>query len=160
MSPQEILDIAKAHVEDAYNRFPIRSHPLVVVKPYRVSAGMAYYRRNVIGVSAYVLQTPEQVRETTLHEYAHLLAVHRHGERAANHGAAWKQAMQDLGIPPVVRHNLPVVRNARHVRVIYRCTKCKAEIVRSRRLNSRRKYLHVNCNGVIKLDRIENSDPA
>ena len=120
-----------------------------------MTAGMAYYRINTIGLSKTVLTTPEAVRETLLHEYAHLLAVERHGVKAANHGPAWQQAMTDFGLAPIVRHNMPVRRNAKKVRVIYTCKRCGVEIVRSRRLAARRKYLHVRCGGQIQLSRIE-----
>ena len=152
-----MLRIASRALDDAFAKFPTRVRPQIQIRGYRVSAGMAYYRHNVIGLSRTVLQTDEQVRETTLHEYAHLLAVHRCGARAANHGPDWKQAMLDLGLEPKVRHNLPVQRNTKRRRVVYTCRKCQIEIIRSRRLNARRKYYHVKCGGEIRLTRIEES---
>ena len=127
---------------------------------YRTTAGIAYYRRNAIGLSIYVLQTPEQVQTTLIHEYAHLLAVHRHGAKAANHGQAWRQAMLDLGAEPIVKHRYEVERNPARQRVIYRCLACHKEFERKRRLPRNRKYVHAGCGGGLRFVRLEVIDSA
>lgn len=129
--------------------------PTIVWKGYRVTAGMAYYRTGIIGLSKRVLTTPEAVRETLLHEYAHLLAVHRHGRAAANHGPAWQQAMRDLGLEPKVRHTYEVERNSARQKVTYVCTRCGKPIVRTRRLPGKRRYVHVDCGGGLRLHSVE-----
>ncbi len=116
---------------------------------------MAYYRTGVIGLSPYVLKDEGAVRETLGHEYAHLLAVARHGHRAANHGPLWQQAMRDLGLEPKVRHTYQVERNSPRQQVTYRCLRCQAAIVRSRRLPKKRKYVHAKCGGDLRLERVE-----
>lgn len=93
--------------------------------------------------------------DTLLHEYAHLLAVARHGNKAGNHGPAWQKAMRDLGREPIVRHTYEVERNARRQQVIYKCTKCSKEFARGRKLPRGRKYLHAACGGPIRLVRVE-----
>jgi len=129
--------------------------PKVVWKGYRVTAGMAYYRTGIIGLSPFVLKTPEAVRETLLHEYAHLLAVHRAGPTAANHGPAWQRAMIDLGVKPEVRHTYQVERNVARQRVTYVCVRCGIPIVRTRRLPKSKKYVHTDCGGSLRLHMVE-----
>ena len=125
--------------------------PVIVWKGYRVTAGMAYFRTGIIGLSRTVLQTEEAVRVTLLHEYAHLLAVHRSGARAKGHGPAWRRAMADLGLEPKVRHNYEVQRNEPRQRVSYRCVRCGAILYRKKKLPRHRKYMHLNCGGDIRL---------
>jgi len=149
-----LLNAAHDALREATAAFPLSYTPTVVWKGYRVTAGMAYYKIGVIGLSVHVLQTPEAVRETLLHEYAHLLAVQRQGLKAANHGEAWRQAMRDLGLPPIVRHQFSVERNVPRQEVTYLCRRCGKAIVRNRRLPKRRKYVHAGCGGDLKLQAV------
>lgn len=144
-------------LQEAVRRYPMGYIPTIRWKRLRVSAGLAYYRRGEIGLSSLILDTPEKVRDTLLHEYAHLLAYYRHGQKAANHGVYWKQAMEDLGQEPKVRHTYACERNAARQRVIYRCQTCGAMIERTRRLPRRRKYVHSSCGGDIRLVAIESA---
>lgn len=153
-SPSSMADLeslAEALLEDACARFPLPYKPAIRWKKLRVSAGMAYYRTGVIGLSSYILDTPEKLRITLLHEYAHLLAVARHGPKAANHGSYWQKAMLELGLEPKVRHNFEVVRNSPKQQVTYRCQRCGADILRTRRLPRNRNYVHARCGGGLKL---------
>lgn len=134
--------------------FPLGYPPVLHWKPYRVTAGMAYYRKGAIGLSPYVLKDEAAVLETLRHEYAHLLAVARHGPKAANHGPHWQRAMRDLGLEPKVRHNFEVERNTPRQRVTYRCLGCGAAIERARRLPTRRKYVHARCGGDLRLESV------
>lgn len=135
--------------------FPLGYVPLLRWKGYRVTAGLAYYRIGEIGLSTRVLKDEKAVVETLVHEYAHLLAVARHGLRAAGHGAAWQKAMRDLGQEPKVRHNYAVERNVARQSVTYVCVRCGKQVVRSRRLPKRRRYVHANCGGDLRLSKIE-----
>lgn len=130
--------------------FPLGYRPRLIWKNFRVTAGMAYYRDKAIGLSRSVLTTEEQLDDTVIHEYAHLLAVARHGRKAAGHGVAWQTAMRDLGREPKVTHNYPVQRNQRRQQVGYTCQRCGTVLLRPRRLPARRRYSHVGCGGVIK----------
>lgn len=150
----ELQKVAELWLDDLCRRFPMGYRPRIEWRSYRVSAGMAYYREGVIGLSRYVLKEPDAVRDTLGHEYAHLLAVHRVGIRGAGHGAPWKAAMRDLGLEPKVRHNYKVERNDVGQQVEYLCVRCGAVILRRRRLPSRRKFVHAGCGGSIKLHRI------
>lgn len=135
--------------------FPLGYRPTILWKPYRVTAGVAYYRHGAIGLSTRVLTDEAAVRDTLLHEYAHLLAFYRAGQRGAGHGAPWKQAMRDLGQEPKVRHNYAVERNTPRQQVTYQCVRCGQPIVRNRRLPKKRRYLHATCGGDLRLIRVE-----
>jgi predicted SprT family Zn-dependent metalloprotease len=128
--------------------------PALEWRSYRVSAGMAYYPSRKIGLSRLVLKDPDSVRETLGHEYAHLLAVARLGQKGVGHGIAWKNAMKDLGLAPIVRHNFQVERNNRSQRVDYVCLRCGITISRNRRLPHQRRYVHVKCGGDLKFLRV------
>ncbi len=146
---------ARKRLEELCRDHPLGFVPEVVWRGYRVSAGLAYYKTGVIGLSSKVLQTEAAVIDTLTHEYAHLLAVARHGPRAAGHGAAWQRAMRDLGLEPKVRHNYEVERNAARQRVTYICLRCGRSFARTRRLPRRRRYLHSGCGGELKLAKVE-----
>ncbi len=137
-----------------------RSHPLgyqpnLVWKNLRVTAGVAYYKQGLIALSLRVLLDEESLRATLTHEYAHLLAYLRHGQKGAGHGEPWRQAMRDLGETPKVRHNYEVERNTPRQQVTYNCLRCGKAIIRARRLPKRRKYIHANCGGDLRLKSIE-----
>jgi SprT protein len=153
--PEPFEIAAREALQFAEARFPLNYRVRLKWKGYRVTAGIAYYRTGIIGLSQKVLPNVEAVRETVLHEYAHLLAVFRHGRSAANHGAAWQNAMADLGLPPIVRHSFAVERNVKRQRVTYHCSRCGAPIVRHRRLPKSRKYVHANCGGDLRLGSVE-----
>ena len=134
--------------------------PKVTWKRLRVTAGIAYYLRGEIALSSLVLIDEERVRLTLTHEYAHLLAVKRHGRKGAGHGPHWRAAMIDLGLEPKVQHNYPVQRNAKQQKVVYRCLKCGSRLDRARRLPRRRKSVHARCGGALKLEAIERIEAA
>ncbi|MFI5385751.1 MAG: SprT-like domain-containing protein [Fimbriimonadales bacterium] len=146
-----LAKLAEETLCEAMARYPLTYFPKIKWKRLRVSAGMAYYRIGTIGLSSLILDTPEKLRLTLLHEYAHLLAVDRHGRKAANHGPHWKQAMIDLGLEPKVRHNYECARNSKRQKVTYRCQRCGTHIERSRKLPRHRKYIHASCGGGLRL---------
>jgi predicted SprT family Zn-dependent metalloprotease len=144
---------------DLTQRHPLPYQPRVEWRNYRVTAGMAYWKLGVIGLSKQVLTSTEQVTVTLTHEYAHLLAVSRAGSKAANHGPHWQQAMRDLGAEPVVRHTYDVTRNQPRQVAVYRCVKCGSEFERKRRLPKRRKYVHRDCGGGLKFVALKRISP-
>lgn len=161
--PEELVVAARTTLVELVRAHPLGYVPVVEWRGYRVAAGMAYCREGRIGLSSRVLRMPSAVRDTLVHEYAHLLAWARHGRKSLGHGPLWQKAMRDLGAEPVVRHRYEVERNARRQRVIYRCAKCGFEFVKSRRFPKRRRYAHIDCGGLFELARIERvttPDPA
>ena len=153
----ELQVLADRMLDQLMERHPLRKRPTLIWKGLRVSAGMAYYRINTIGLSRILLIDEERLQSTLIHEYAHLLAVERHGVKAAGHGPLWKQAMHDLGAPPERTHCYQVQRNTHRQRVTYQCQRCGQSFVRSRRFPRFRKYVHVRCGGPLKLIGIENA---
>ena len=152
---QHLRCAAQQRLEELSLEFPLGYEPELIWRGYRVTAGLAYYRKGVIGLSNRVLKDEKAVLDTLLHEYAHLLAVARHGPSAAGHGPAWKQAMADLGQEPKVRHNYEVERNVTRQAVTYLCVRCGTHVVRARRLPKRRRYVHANCGGDLRLAKVE-----
>jgi SprT protein len=150
MSQMEILAVLL--LERLCRDFPMGYTPHIVWKNLRVSAGIAKYLERTIVLSRPLLTDPERMASTLKHEYAHLLAVARHGKKAAGHGRHWQEAMRDLGEPPEVRHCYPVVRNGRRQEVGYRCRRCGALLTRNRRLARGRRYYHVVCGGPLALE--------
>jgi SprT protein len=151
VSDPHLSEVAAETFADLLAKHPLKRPARLEWRPYRVSAGMAYYKLNVIGLSAYVLITEEAVVDTLIHEYAHLLAYERAGRRGANHGPAWQAAMTELGRPPKVRHSYEVNRNAKRQEVGYKCLRCGETFIRSRRLPRRGKYVHAACGGDLRL---------
>ena len=145
-------DWAQGALEDAFAAHPIGVKPRLIWKNYRVTAGTAHCGTWTIALSQLILESEEQVRVTVLHEYAHLLAVYRHGRKAANHGRAWRQAMADLGLDPIVTHRYPVIRNQPSENAVeYICEKCGTVITRRRRLSRSKLWSHRGCGGLVKL---------
>ncbi len=77
-----------------------------------------------------------EVERTFLHELAHLIAHERADNRRIKaHGAEWRRACADLGIPgESARHNLPFKRRKLAVRYHYLCTHCGKSIARVRKI--------------------------
>lgn len=149
--PLELRVHARQLLNDLMERFPLSYTPQIHWNGrLRVSAGMAYYVDGVIGLSPHLLTDKERLESTLIHEYAHLLAIHRHGRRAAGHGSGWRQAMLDLGQSPTVHHNYPVERNTKSLVVAYQCERCGEMIYRGRRFPRRRVYQHIACGGRIR----------
>jgi len=134
---------------------PMGYVPKLTWKKLRVTAGIAFYHRKEIVLSSVVLDTHDRLENTLLHEYAHLLAVERHGMNASGHGTAWKEAMRELGLSPTVHHTYEVQRNSTRQKVVYRCMRCGTRVDRARRLPRRRRYVHANCGGALRLESID-----
>jgi SprT protein len=133
--------------------------PKLVWKNLRVTAGVAYTKLGTIGLSRLVLRDEAAIATTLKHEYAHLLAVARHGTKAANHGKYWQAAMLELGEQPEVRHRYEVERNSARQWVAYRCLKCGQTLTRRRRLPRGKKYVHATCGGDLRLIAVQRVTP-
>jgi predicted SprT family Zn-dependent metalloprotease len=93
----------------------------------RTTAGVAIAARWEIWLNPALRTISEaEVEQTLLHELAHLVARHRHGRRRiAPHGAEWRQACRDLGIPDEKRtHQLPFEGRQLKRRYRLRCPAC------------------------------------
>lgn len=150
----EMVGHAQRELDRLCASHPLGYRPSIEWRPFRTTAGMAYYRRQAIGLGAAVLTTPDRLVDTLVHEYAHLLAFARHGRAGAGHGEPWRRAMIDLGAEPKVHHTYEVTRNAPRQRVVYRCVRCGASIERHRRLPKRGTYVHASCGGGLRLEEV------
>jgi SprT protein len=99
----------------------------------RSTAGMAYPTRALITLNPRLAEFGSaEIDRTLRHELAHLLAHERAGRRRiAPHGAEWRRACRDLGLPDEKRtHDLPLPRHERKPRHFYRCPHCAIELSR------------------------------
>ena len=108
------------------------------------TAGLARTERAEVQLNPRLREFPGEVDRTLRHELAHLVAHDRAGRRRITaHGAEWRLACCDLGIPDETRcHTLPLSRRqpARRAHV-YRCPGCTTTLRRVRPINVRRHRL-------------------
>lgn len=138
-------------------RFPMSKVPDLYWRKLPRSAGHANHRVWRIVLSCQVIQTEEQLSTTLRHEYAHLLAIDRHGIGAAGHGREWRNCMVEMGLPPERTHRYGTVKSSTR-RVVYRCEKCGTLLERNRALARNRIWVHAKCNG--RLVFVETKRPA
>lgn len=106
----------------------------------RTTAGLASWRDHAIYLNPRLMDvSQDEVQRTLRHELAHFLAQHRAGRRRiAAHGAEWKRACADLGIPRESRcHDLPFKRAKVARRYFYACPECGTQLARVRPLKRR-----------------------
>jgi len=108
----------------------------------RSAAGRAFFRKGLIELNPKLQKLPpgqceEEIRRTFLHELAHLVShVRAGGRRIEPHGAEWRQACADLGIPGEDRcHQLDFGARRLARRYAYVCGHCEAVVRRARRLS-------------------------
>lgn len=92
----------------------------------RSTAGYASYPSWRIELNPRLHEFEGQTERTLRHELAHLVAYHRAGRRRIEpHGAEWRRACADLGIPDEsARHTLPLPRRQVARKYVYACAFC------------------------------------
>lgn len=150
MSSLPLEHLAEELLTVLTSRFPVGYRPVLIWKNLRVSAGIAYFEKGAIALSRRLLLDEERLESTLVHEYAHLLAYHRHGRQGKGHGAPWKKAMQDLGAAPQVYHSYEVQRNRAKTLYTYRCKRCQVQFVRSRPVKALFRFRHRACGGSLE----------
>lgn len=111
----------------------------------RSTAGLAFPGRSLVRLNPRLREFGDaEVRRTLVHELAHLLAHERAGRRRiAPHGAEWRRACADLGLPDEKRtHDLPLPRRKIARRHHYRCPSCRTTIARVQPLRRGSACLH------------------
>ena len=108
-------------------------------KRMRSTAGRAFLNLAKVELNPKLLHLGDDplvhVRQTLLHELAHLLAHHRSGRKICAHGAEWKQACVDLGIPgESATHSLPLPSRKQRKKWSYACPVCLEVIDRVKRM--------------------------
>lgn len=118
----------------------------------RRSIGITRWRRHrVLGLTTtvelqpWVLTSP-LAREIVAHEAAHVVAG-----ADANHGLTWKLWCRRLGGNgrAMIEHDRVAAYTESRIKVVGVCSRCRAEIRASRRLNPRRRYSHRGCGGEV-----------
>lgn len=101
----------------------------------RSTAGYARYPAWSIELNPRLREFEGQVERTLKHELAHLIAYHRAGRRRIEpHGAEWRRACADLGIPDETAcHHLPLPRRQVRRRFTYACAACGLVVHRVRK---------------------------
>lgn len=99
------------------------------------TAGYASYPSWRIELNPRLRELEGQTDRTLRHELAHLVAYHRAGRRRIEpHGAEWRQACADLGIPgESARHTLPLPRRQMRRNYVYACAHCGTIVHRVRK---------------------------
>ena len=107
----------------------------------RTAAGRAFFQTDQIELNPKLQDLPEENRDreifgTFLHELAHLVScIRAEGRRIQPHGAEWKQACRDLGIPDEDRcHNLDFGTRKMKRRYTYECLSCGSVVERVRKI--------------------------
>ncbi len=103
----------------------------------RSTAGRAWPGKALIELNPRLLEMgADEVERTARHELAHLVARARAGRKKIEpHGAEWRQACVELGIPGErATHRLPLPRTRMERRFRYACPGCGTVIGRVRRI--------------------------
>lgn len=106
-------------------------------KRMQTTAGRAFWPHRMIELNPKLRECPaEELWRTLKHELAHLVAYERCGRRRIEaHGAEWRAACADLGIPDErPYHNLPFKRRSLKRNFAYTCPNCFATIRRVREI--------------------------
>jgi predicted SprT family Zn-dependent metalloprotease len=104
----------------------------------QTTAGRAWWPARLIELNPKIENIdPEQKWRTLRHELAHLIAYERAGRRKIEaHGADWRQACADLGIPgESVFHQLPLKRRKIQPKYIYGCPNCRSQFKRVKKIS-------------------------
>lgn len=132
---REILEAAMQQVEHIAGASFAQRISVTWNARMRSTAGRAYWPEARVELNPQLLSISlDEVRQTLLHELAHLLAYHRSGRRRiAPHGAEWQLACSDLGIPgEKVTHRLPLPRRQQQKKWRYSCQHCAVAFERVR----------------------------
>lgn len=103
----------------------------------QTTAGRAWWPDRLIELNPKLKELPaEEMWRTLRHELAHLVAYERAGRRRIEiHGAEWRAACAELGIPDEQPfHSLPFKRKRMRRNFAYICPRCYATIRRVKRI--------------------------
>ncbi len=103
----------------------------------RSAAGRAWLEECRIDINPRLTAiSRDEIDRTLRHELAHLLAHHRAGNRPIRaHGAEWRQACCDLGIPgEKATHRLPLPMRRQRRKHAYQCRGCGRVVRRVREI--------------------------
>lgn len=142
---------------DLIGRFPQYANTLKdisfkVNKRMRTTAGRADYVDKQVEIALQVFSDPnniEQLKETILHEIAHILAPFQ------GHNVRWKRIATQIGCSAMRCHSMDVQRNKRKDRICVPCPNCGTQVqfgpTQYRRAQNGVKYRHKQCGAAISL---------
>lgn len=101
----------------------------------RSTAGYAKWPRWLVELNPRLKEFEGETGRTLKHELAHLIAHARAGRRRiAPHGAEWRRACADLGIPNErASHTMPLPRHKQRRKYSYACPACGTTAARVRK---------------------------
>ncbi len=101
----------------------------------RSTAGYAKWPQWVVELNPRLKEFDGQIERTLKHELAHLIAYARAGRRRIGpHGAEWRRACADLGIPNErASHTMPLPRHRQKRKFSYVCPACGTTAERVRK---------------------------
>ena len=118
-----------------------------------MAAGQANYRKNKIRLNRELLEKYKSdfIEQTVPHEYAHLVAYRKFGNRIRPHGKEWRWIMQALGAEPRRTHNYRVSPARKCRRFTYQCN-CPGKdyqltSIRHNRIKKGNHYFCSKCKG-------------
>lgn len=131
----DAISLLAEHAGEKY----ARSVNIVWNRRMRSTAGRAFLNHTKVELNPRLLELGDDalghVRQTLLHELAHLLAHQRYGSGISAHGIEWKQACADMGIPgESATHSLPLPSSKQQKKWRYTCPGCADVIERVRRM--------------------------
>lgn len=93
-------------------------------------AGTAYYSENRIALNVdYLYQdTEDMIKDTLVHEFAHLASYHLYGNKGTGHNDYWRHTMRQLGLEPKRTHDYQVVPARQTEKFVYVCSGCYSRI--------------------------------
>ncbi len=112
MNSQDVSDISEVitrSFEEAKDRYNLDwQRPVFNFKLKGTTAGRAHLRDNVISINEglYLRNKSEFLKQTLIHEVAHLAAFRQFSDRG--HGNGWKRVMIDFGLQPTRCHSYDV----------------------------------------------------
>nr|WP_320050994.1 SprT-like domain-containing protein [uncultured Desulfuromonas sp.] len=133
----------------------IRSVPVKASKATR-SLGCYYSRGSEPRcIRLQFVQEPDALRQTFLHEVAHLcdhLLTFQGKMYRGGHGKNWQHWAKSFKISSERCGHSPAVAklHQERLKVVAVCERCQQPIYRQRRLPSRRQYLHAGCGGRLR----------
>ncbi len=147
------LELGEGRAQELLDR--AGSVPVVRSRALRTLGSYVFRGANPLQIRLQFAQEPTKLRETFLHELAHLFDHLGSASARAyrgGHGTGWRHWAQALGIAPEVRghsESLERLRNQR-MKLVAVCSGCGAQFHRLRRFAQGRQYVHRDCGS--KLD--------
>lgn len=139
----ELIFKCKQKVQQVYS-LPIHDLPKIVWNDkMRSTAGKIWYNRGIIELNPHLLDTPEKLESTLMHELAHFVAYCNYESRG--HGKLWKKVMVELGQKPDRCHSYDTSQVKRKMKKYKVSCKCDFKTVTKHLLTKMKKGQNYRC---------------